>query len=335
MEVHLILPILPTITNFLSPKVYSIISFKKMYDIICFGSATTDIFIATGLKEENRKIAYPVGTKIPIKELNFATGGVGINVGVGLSRMGLKTAFLGKLGDDESGNRIRRCLKKEKIDFIGKKTKAITGYGFILDSYERNRTILTYHGSADNFLFNEINKNKIKTKWIFFSSLRGKSIKTEEKLIHWCKKKNIKVAFNMDARVAKKANLNLKKIIKKLDIIILNKEEAQRLVKGNNIKKLVRGIHKLGPEIIVITDGKNPVYAYNGDKLYTIKPHKIKIVERTGAGDAFTSGFLAGYIKTKNINKALKIALANSESVIKYFGAHNKLLTWKDIKPKL
>jgi len=301
-----------------------------MYDIICFGSATTDIFIETRLKEINRKIAYPVGAKIPIKKINFEIGGVGVNVAIGLSRMQLKTAYIGKLGDDESGRRVLNCLKKEKVDFLGKKAGGVTGYGFILDSYERNRTILTYHGLADDYKINEINKNKLKTKYIFFSSLRGESIKTEENLISWCKKNKIKVVFNMDARVIRDAKLNLKKILQNIDIIILNKEEAQLLAEGNDAKNLANKIYELGPKIIIITDEKNPAYAFDGNKIYTIKPHNIKVVERTGAGDAFTSGFLASYIKTQDIDKSLKIALANSESVIQYFGAHNKLLTWKE-----
>jgi len=306
----------------------------KMYDIICFGSATTDIFIETDLKEINRKIAYPVGSKIHVKELKFSPGGGGLNAGAGVSRMGLKTAFLGKIGDDESGKRILNCLKKEKIKFIGKKTKGSTGYGFILDSYEKNRTILSYHGIVDSYKYSEIKPKKIKSKWIFFSSLRGESIKTQAKVISLAKNKGIKVAFNMDARRLKKANLNIKKILKDVELLILNKEEAGYVVKGKNSRELAKKLYHLGPHIVIITDSKNPVCAFDGKKFYSITPNKIKVVERTGAGDAFTSGFLAGYIKTQNIQKSLKIALANSESVIQHFGAHNKLLTWAEVSKR-
>lgn len=306
-----------------------------MYDVICFGSAMTDIFIETGLKEVNRKIAYPVGDKIPIKDIKFEVGGVGVNVAVGLSRMGLKSACIGKIGDDESGKRILDKLKKEKVEFLGKKTKGITGYGFVLDSYERNKTILTYHGLIDDYKLNEIKKNKLKTKWMFFSSLRGKSVETEEKMVYWCKENGIKTAFNMDARVLKKADINLKKILKNIDIIILNKEEAQGLVKGYSKKSLVKKIHKLGPKIVVLTDGKNPLYGFDGEEVYELKPKRIKVVEVTGAGDAFTSGFLAGYIRTGDVKKSMEVGLRNSESVIQHYGCHNKLLNWKEIKKEV
>ncbi len=306
-----------------------------MYDVICFGSATTDIFIETGLKEINRKIAYPVGEKIPIKDLKFAVGGVGVNVSVGLSRMGLKSACIGKIGNDESGKRILNCFKKEKVSFLGKKTKGITGYGFVLDSYERNRTILTYHGLIDNYELNEIEKNKLKTKWMFFSSLRGKSIETEEKIIYWCKKNGIKTVFNMDARVLKKSEVNLKRILKNIDVIILNKEEARSLVRGHKKSTLVKKIHNLGPSIVVLTDGKNSLYGFDGNEVYRLKPRRIKVVEVTGAGDAFTSGFLAGYLKTNDVRKSMKIGLRNSESVVQHYGCHNKLLTWKEVKKEV
>ena len=306
-----------------------------MYDMICFGSATSDVFVDTGLHEINRKIAYPVGAKIPIKHLEFAVGGVGVNVAVGLARLGLKTAYLGKLGDDWIAKDIFKTFNQEKVNFIGKKAKGFTGYGIILDSYEKNRTILTSHGLVDHYKFNEINKNKIKTKWIFFSSLKGESLKSEEKLIFYAKKKGIKLAFNMDAYVAKKAPIKLKKILQNLDLIILNKEEGQSLVNKKEIKEIAIGIHKLGPKIAVVTDGKNKVCAFDGVNLCFVKPHKIKVIERTGAGDAFTSGFLGGLIKTDDIKFALKSGLANSESVIQYFGAQNKLLKWNEMLRKI
>ena len=301
-----------------------------MYDIICFGSATRDIFIDTGLKEVGRDIAYPVGAKIPIKKLHIDIGGVGINVAVGTSRMGLKTAYFGKFGDDEASEAISGMLKKEKIEFLGEKTKGITGYGFILDSYEKHRTILTHHGLNDNIKESEVDKSKLKTKWLFLSSLRGDSIKTEEKLVYWAKKQGIKTAFNMDAKVLKKYNINLKKILKQIDVLILNKEEAQHLTPGRTGEELAEKISKLGPKIVVITDGEKPVFAQEGGKKYKLTPPKTKVVEVTGAGDAFTAGFLSSYTKTNDTFFSLKIAAENAKSVVQHYGTHNVLLSWKN-----
>ena len=306
-----------------------------MFDLICFGSATRDIFIDTGLREFKRKIAYEIGSKIPIKKLHMDIGGVGINVAVGTSRMGIKTAYFGKFGDDEASDAILKILKKEKINFLGKRTKGITGYGFILDSFERHRTILTYHGLNDDIKESEVNKSKLKTKWLFLSSLRGDSIKTEEKLVYWAKKHGIKTAFNMDAKVLRKYNIDLKKILKNIDIVIMNKEEAKHLVSGKTGKELSERISKLGPKIAIVTDGENLIFAQEGDKSYEIKPPRTKIVEVTGAGDAFISGFLSSYIKTRDTSLSLKMAVLNAQSVIQHYGAHNKLLSWKEVMIKV
>jgi ribokinase len=125
----------------------------KRYDIITIGSALNDIFVDTGLKElktKNKKFAaYPAGYKIAIRNIKFSIGGGGINTAVGFSRMGLKTAYLGKIGNDDSAKKIINILKKEKIDFIGKQENSITGHSIILDSYEHERTILTYKGPSE------------------------------------------------------------------------------------------------------------------------------------------------------------------------------------------
>ena len=101
-------------------------------------------------------------------------------------------------------------------------------------------------------------------------------------------------------------------------------------VKKKPIKELLLKLHKQGPEIVVITDGKQGVYAYDGKDSYVIKPHNVKVLETTGAGDSFASGFLAGLLKRNDIEFALQLGLAEAESVITHYGAKNKLLTWNE-----
>ena len=103
-------------------------------------------------------------------------------------------------------------------------------------------------------------------------------------------------------------------------------QEAQILTKS---RKPINKLHKLGPSLIVITNKNNLIQASDGKKIYKLKPNKIKVVERTGAGDAFASTFVACILKNKPIPAALKLALKNSESVIKHFGAKNNLLRIK------
>ena len=311
---------------------------SRMYDTITVGSATFDVFVNTKSElikiktssSEDDLIAYPSGSKILIKELRFTTGGGGTNTAVSLARLGHKTAYLGSLGNDENGKKILDLLKKEKIDFIGVLSKEITGYSIILDSIEHDRTILTYKGANDKLRFSDINLKKLKTKWFYFSSMISESFKTLEKLAEFAEKNNIKIAFNPSTYLAEKGKDYLKKILTRTTILILNEEEASLLVGKNNIKIMLKKLCELGPRIAVITNGKKEINAYDGKNIYTMIPNKIKVVESTGAGDAFASSFLSGMIKKSNIEFALKLGLVNSESVIQHSGAKNKLLKYKE-----
>jgi len=310
-----------------------------MYDIITVGSATVDVFantkselikIKTSSCEEDL-IAYPSGSKILIKELRFTTGGGGTNTAVSLARLGHKVAYLGSLGNDENGKRILDLLKKEKVDFIGVRRKEITGYSIILDSIEHDRTILTYKGANNKLKFSSINQKKLKTKWFYFSSMISESFKTLEKLVEFAEKNKIKITFNPSTYLVKKGKNYLKKILIRTTILILNNEEASLLAGKNNVKVMLKELYKLGPEIIVITDGKKSINAYDGKNIYALMPNKMRVVESTGAGDAFASSFLSGMIKKNDIEFALKVGLANSESVITHPGAKNKLLKYNEI----
>tara|TARA_Y100000310_G_C20598764_1_gene771893 strand:+ start:354 stop:1244 length:891 start_codon:yes stop_codon:yes gene_type:complete len=294
-----------------------------MFDVVSFGSAVVDVFVDTDIAERGKFIAYPIGSKILLKNLKFDIGGGGTNTSVAFSRLGLKTGYIGKIGDDNNGEEILNMLKKEKIKFLGKiKKSAISGYSIILDSKENNRTILTYKGINNNLSLNEI--PKFKTKYLYFSSLLGKSFETQKKLAQLMVKKGVKLAFNPSDYLIKRKNLT--SLLKITEILILNKQEAEILTKNKN---LLQGLHNLGPKIVVITNKNKEIQAYDGKRKYTLKPHNLKVVERTGAGDALASGFVAGIISGRGVPESLKLGLRESESVIKYFGAKNNLLKIK------
>ena len=130
--------------------------------------------------------------------------------------------------------------------------------------------------------------------------------------------------------MAKKGKNYLKDILKKISILVLNKEEACILVGKDSIKGLLKKLNKLGPDIISITDGKHGVYVLYNNQIYCGKPTNVKIVETTGAGDAFASSFLCGIIRKKDIEFAMKLGMTNAESVIQHHGAKEKLLTYNE-----
>ena len=303
-----------------------------MFDVITVGSATIDAFATTDKKFATKKnYEFPVGSKILIQELRFLTGGGGTNTAVALSRLGLRTAYLGKIGKGSNSELILNELKKEKIDTsLVCRENSRTGYSIILDAKGHDRTILTYKGSINDLRYREIDKSKLKTKWFYFSSMMEESYKTLEKLADYAEKNSIKVAFNPSTYLAQQGLKKLKNLLQKIDILILNKEEARLIIDEKNIQQLLKKLHYHGPEIVVITDGEMGAHAYFGEKYYYIKAHKIKVIETTGAGDAFASSFLAGIIIKNDIEFALKLGLTNAESVIKLFGAKNKLLRYRE-----
>jgi len=305
-----------------------------MFDVVTFGSAVIDVFVDTDIAEKKGFMYYPVGSKILLKNLRFDVGGGGTNTAVAFARFGFNTGYIGKLGDDLDGREVLKCLEKEKIKFLGRiDKKEITGYSIILDSREHDRTILTFKGANDQLEESEINFRDINTKWIYLSSLLNESFKTQKKLVDYLTRKGVKVAFNPSEYLIKKVDIGL--ILRLTEILILNKEEAILLCKKNKLlgKDFLADLNSLGPKVVVVTDKNKKVYAYDGKKKYSIVPHKIKVTERTGAGDAFASGFVAGQIVGKSIEQSLKLGLIEGESVLRYFGAKNNLIR-RNLKEK-
>lgn len=310
-----------------------------MYDVITVGSSTVDVFAKTEFIEEikirsqkgvTNLIAYPIGSKILINELNFTTGGGGTNTAVSFARLGDKVAWLGVLGNDENADFIIRDLKKEKVDVLAYKEKGISGYSVILDSLEHDRTILAYKGVNNQFSYNKVNLKRLKTRWFYLSSMMGDAFDSLVRLARFAEKNKIKIAFNTSEYLAKKGAGYLKEILKRTDILVLNYEESGYLVPSNDTKTRLKGLCGLGPKIVVITNGHKDLNCYDGKFWYTGKPHDVKVVETTGAGDAFASSFLAGMIKKDDIEFAIRLGIINSESVIRHHGAKTKLLSWNE-----
>ena len=318
-----------------------------MYDVITVGSSTIDVF--AGVKSELIKIktihheeeliAYPCGSKILINKLGFLTGGGGTNTAVCFSRLGLKVAYLGMMGNRSNSKLIQKELHQEKIKFLGiQSRKYHTGYSIILESLESDRTILAYKGANNHLKYKSIDLKKLKTKWFYFSSMVDESYATLEKLAKFAVENNIKIAFNPSNYLAEKGYHYLKEVISRTTLLVLNNEEAMLLAGRGSPEELIRTIMNFGPEIVVLTDGKKGAYTISKNKFLTVVPNKIKPVETTGAGDAFASTFLANIIKKKDTKTSLSAACINAESVILQKGAKGGLLTNKkllaDLKEK-
>jgi len=309
-----------------------------MVDVITVGSAAIDIYANTHselvkIKTERGSeslICYPSGSKVLITNVQFITGGGGTNTAVCFSRMGLKTAYLGSIGDDENGDKIKNELKKEKVRFIGMTAKnKLTNFSMLLDSLEDDRTILACKSASKSLDWKKLDKKKIRAKWMYFSSLTENAFKAGEKIAAYAKRKKIKIAFNPSSYQAKLGAKKLNNLIKHVTFLVMNREEAGLLLdlrRNTDVKKLLKGLLKIGPSIVMITEGKKGCYCTDGEKLYFLPGTKKKPIETTGAGDCFASTFVAGLAKGKDIPTAMRMALANAGSVIMHHGAKKGIL---------
>jgi ribokinase len=305
-----------------------------MFDVITSGSATLDVYADTDAEEirirtkdsAQELLAYPLGSKILIKNLDFKVGGGGTNTAVSFSKLGLKTGFLGVIGRDENGLKIFKALKENKVEFLGS-LGDVSGYSVILDSFMDDRTILTYKGCNNHLKFSSIDLDELETKWFYFASMRGESHKTIQKLAEYAKRNQIKLAYNPSNYQASQGLGYVGGVLKNADVLILNKQEAELLVGKGKPQELLKRLTKHGPAIVVITDGKNGVFALHEGVMYVVPPKKVKVVEKTGAGDAFGAGFVAGLVMNKSMDFCLRLGMNNAESCIQERGAKNGLLT--------
>lgn len=310
-----------------------------MYDVITVGSAAMDVFARTKYSElikiidtkgETDLLAFPSGSKILIDEIEFTVGGGGTNTAVAFSRLGLKAAFLGKVGDDTNADFICESLKKEKVDMLCVHSKGSSGYSLILDTLEHDRTILVYKGVNDELRHNEVPYKKLNSKWFYFSAMLGESFHTLERLAEYAQQHNIKIAFNPSTYLAEKGSRHLRHIISRAELLVLNKEEACLVAGEDAIEGLLLKLKGLGPKIVAITDGKNELNVIDKNYIYTAKPPAVKVADATGAGDAFAASFLCGILRKNDVEFAIKLGMANAASVISHYGSKNILLSFNE-----
>jgi len=330
-----------------------------MYDIIAIGSATRDIFLTSPLfkvlrdPEHLKKIGFEggeaqcfaLGGKIEIGPLIFATGGGATNAAVSFSRQALKAAALIKIGSDRPGEAILNELKKEKIKpFVIKEKKVPTAYSTILLAPSGERTILIHRGASENLKIKEIPFKKLKAGWVYVSP--GKiPFPIIEKIFNHFSKNKTPIAFNPSEYFIEMGE-KLKPLLNKAKVVFLNRGEAAKLTGVNYSKgsEIFKKMDELVDGIVAVTDDKKGAMISDGFNIYRAGVFKEKkLVDRTGAGDAFASGFVAGLIRKKekcdkglcnprNIEYAIRLGSANATSVIEKIGAKAGILTKREFE---
>ena len=324
-----------------------------MYDIITFGSAAQDINIRSKefkiIKDEKDfatglGICLTLGSKIDVDDIAFTSGGGGTNTAATFAKQGFRTAFCGAIGIDEAGLEIVKELKLLRIDtsFVVKKKERHTNSSIIISNNNENRTILTYRGASDILAKKDILWRKLKkAKWFYLAPLTDLMLTPQnqiasgeynlfEEIVNFAAENKIKVAVNPSMQQLSLPADQLKRIFSKVDVLILNQEEASFLTKipFKEEPGICKKIEEICRGVTVMTRGAEGVVVSDGKFLYSAQPNKdIKIVDTTGAGDSFASGFLSDYIRHDgDIEKAIQLGIANSEANLSEAGAKTGLL---------
>lgn len=289
----------------------------------------TNVYSATERAHESLFGMLKIGTKVDIDRVSYEVGGGGTNAAVSFARHGHEAIFLGNIGRDPAGEAILSCLDTEGIDssYVSYVPRKSTGCSVILlDTYSGERTILTHRGASAKFdNLDPSDLEKINPDWLYVTSLRG-DMETLKSFMKKTRELGGKIMFNPGKLELKKKS-ELTKLLKYVDILLVNKKEAAEIVPGTVLTELCSRLSNY-VKTVIITDGNMGAIATDGEKTYRFGIYEdLPVKDTTGAGDAFGSGFLAHLAAGKSFRQALIYASANSTSVVSKLGAKAGILT--------
>lgn len=308
-------------------------------DFVAVGDIVTEPFIrlkdaSTHCKVDQSacELCVRFGDKIPYESAEIMRAvGNSANAAVCAARLGLRTALITDIGNDDIGKGNIEELQKNNVltDFVRSHEGLPSNYHYVL-WYDVERTILIKH---TEFPY-QFPLNLPKTKWMYLSSLASNSEQYHKQIMLFLERNpETKLAFQPGTFQMKLGKEKLDDLYKRSDLLFCNVEEAQRILgeEEKNLKILLRKMRELGPKNVVITDGIKGAYAYDGNNYIFMPVYPHSPYERTGAGDAFASTITACLAKGKTLEEALMWAPINSMSVVQYVGAQKGLLTEEKI----
>lgn len=333
--------------------------------VFTIGSATMDVFVecdkanivSVSTKDGHSSyMSYPYGAKIDMSNFASKVGGGGINTAINFANLGFDTSVIFKVGDDIYSRGIIENFRGSnvKTDCMIQDSTISTGFSIILVSFQGDRTVLANRGANALITLEDINFEKLKeADWLYIAPLNGQSNKVLRPLIEFARDNDIKVCFNAGTTSIKQGFEYLKCILENAHVVVMNKEEAS-MSSGINvrpdtkdvkysseiihpdIKNMLLKLKIKDYQVVVITDGGNGSYAFDGKEYYYCPVFPTPIVSTLGAGDAFASTFFASLKETNfDIGKSLMYASIESSSVVSKFGATEGLITFDEIKTRL
>ncbi|MDE2399709.1 MAG: carbohydrate kinase family protein [Patescibacteria group bacterium] len=313
-------------------------------DLLAIGDIVIDAFIKLNdahvhcrIDTDACELCFRFGDKVPYESVTVVPAvGNSPNAAVSASRLGLNVGLVASIGNDKHGNDCLESLKNEKVttEYIAIEKDKITNYHYVL-WYDIDRTILIKHTEFEYKL-----PKLPKISWIYLSSLAEHSLPYHLAIIEFLKNHpETKLAFQPGTFQIKFGAEKLKEIYARTEIFFCNLEEAEKIlgIEGKDVLTLSKGLMALGPKIVCISDGPNGAYLYLNDELWKIPiyPDIAPPLERTGAGDAFSSTITAGLALGKSPLEAFAWGPVNSMSVVQKVGAQAGLLSREKLEEYL
>ncbi|MCX6816668.1 MAG: carbohydrate kinase family protein [Candidatus Beckwithbacteria bacterium] len=298
------------------------------FDVVTFGSSFVDVYLtAKDFKVSGGKLAMEYGGKLAVDKMVMTTGGGATNTAAGFERLGLQTACVTCLGKDHWGLFIRKELKKEGVSQLYiQQVNEPTSYSTILVGEDGGRTVLVYRGASNYLSWQKVEWEHLNPDWFYVSSLGGE-FNLLTKIVRAGQEKRIKVALNPGMSEINSPE-RLKQFLPHVEVLILNLEEAAKLTQHepDNKTEILKDVVKLGARLVAVTEGRKGATLLEGKKKVVLEAVKARVVQESGAGDAFGCGLVTGLIKFTSLEKALKLGLANGASVVEHFGPKEGLL---------
>lgn len=301
--------------------------------ILTIGKATQDVFLKSDEFDPHTegKVVYthlPLGLKMEVDEVTFATGGNATNVAATLARQGLDVSYMWPLGHDPASETVLHDLDDFGVDTsaVVRKDHYQAGYSTILIATNGERTILNHRGVSTNSRGTDLDFDAIaQADWVYPTSLADGGVDLLRKIVDYAEKHDTKVMLNPAGPELADPS-KLKALLESVEVLCMNKEEMQQVVSGQTLEELVRHALNYVP-VAIVSDGPNGVVATDGKTIVRAGMYEdVKVIDRTGAGDAFASGFLSQWAQGKSLKDSILFASANSTSVVTKIGAKAGIL---------
>ncbi|MFA4873303.1 MAG: carbohydrate kinase family protein [Patescibacteria group bacterium] len=317
-----------------------------MFDVITIGAATQDVFLMSKgfhlMRSSRMKRiceCFPLGEKINVERIDFETGGGATNAAATFRNLGFSAGVIAKVGDDSAGAAVVNDLRGRglKTDWVRHVAGGTTGFAAILLTPHGDRTALVHRGVSASFSSADIPWQKLNAAWLVVTSLAG-NIALLKRLINAACARGVRVAFNPGMGELRYGLEVLRKHCSAAHVLLLNRGEANMLASlkfwrsglapgARDIRALRRRLSARFQNAVVVTEGARGAYYWDQRQFLWAQSKKVKVVNSTGAGDAFGAGFISGILRWRDPARALQLATLNALGTIQQMGAKKGLLT--------